>query len=47
MICLKYPLDVVKVENLNFKVEAPAITELNMKTENKTTYGRNVRMWMS
>ena len=23
MICLKYPLDVVKVENLNFKVEAP------------------------
>lgn len=31
MICLKYPLDVVKVENLNFKVEAPLLTYLNMK----------------
>lgn len=38
MICLKYPLDVVKVENLNFKVEAPAITELNMKTSDTSSW---------
>jgi hypothetical protein len=29
---------VVKVENLNFKVEAPAITELNMKTSDTSSW---------